>query len=766
MTKSLSPDRIPEIELANAIVRDCAALIVVLDRDGRIVRFNRACEETTGYSANEVIGRRVWDFLLTPEEVEPVKAVFSDLSAGHFPNEHENYWLTKNGNRRLIAWGNTAVLDEVGRVAYVVGTGIDITEARQFEQQVTKLELGIERSGEVIFLTDPDGSIVYVNPTFERVYGYTKEEAIGRTPRILKSGAHEPEVYAKLWSTLLAKQQFTGEIINETKDGSLINVEASANPILDDKDEIIGFLAIQRDVTDRKRTERALQASEERLRKLMENVPEGIAVLAVDGRILYANPAIGRMLGYDVNELVGHKLADFQHPDDRGPAAARVRSLLDSGSGYPSQYRLLRKDQSVIVVDVFSRAIEYEGQTALISTMRDLSERIQLEQQLRQAQKLEAVGQLAGGIAHDFNNLLTVIQANSELAADELAKTERGGLGQLEEIQAAVARGKSLIEKLLTFGREGELRIEVLDLGKVITDFQPTLRRLLPEDIDIHVDCPASLPKIVAGKSSVEQIVMNLCTNARNAMPEGGALLIGLRPANLEMGDWLTPGQTAPGEYVCLSVNDTGIGMGEDVKARLFEPFFTTRRLGEGTGLGMAVVYGLVKQMNGDVRVYSEAGRGTTVEIYLPVAATIPEADETVRPVEPQLEGGNETILLAEDEPAVRRVAQRSLERLGYTVISVADGAEALERYEAGADAIDLVVTDVVMPKRGGKALYAALRERGAQVPFLFTSGYTAGDAGETAKLEPGLPFLPKPWTMSELAGKVREVLDNPRSPT
>jgi PAS domain S-box-containing protein len=767
MTMSKNSEHLPESGLAAAVIRDCAALIVVLDPDGRIVRFNRACERTTGYKAEEAIGKRVWDFLLTPEQVEPVKAVFADLSAGRFPNEYENYWRTKTGERRLVAWGNTAVLGAQGRVAYVIGTGIDVTEARRIEEQLAKFELGIERSGEIVFLTDADGHIFYVNPAFERIYGYLKEEVIGQTPRILKSGAHPPEHYREFWANLLAKQTVRAEIINKTKDGRFITVEASANPVLDAMGEIIGFLAIQRDITDRKRTERALQASEERLRTLMENVPEGVAVLAPDGRILYANPAVGKMLGYDSEQLVGSNVAELQHPNDRGRSAARIRLLFESGLESPSQYRLLHKDGTEVVVEVQPRVIEYEGSTALLSTMRDLTERIKLEQQLHQAQKMEAVGQLAGGIAHDFNNLLTVIQANAELAANEVEVADDDQPVPLAEIRAAVTRGKQLVEKLLAFGRGEELRIEPIDLGQLIREFLPTLRRLLPEHIEIRIETQEELPRILASKTAVEQIMMNLATNARNAMAEGGILHIGLRLTQLEMGDWLVPGQKAPGEFVTMSVSDTGTGMSEEVQARLYEPFFTTRRFGEGTGLGMAVVYGLVKQLEGHVDVFSEVGRGTTVEVALPVAAAADPPDVAAPAEAPEMPHGTETILLAEDEPSLRRAAVRSLERLGYVVLSAADGDEALELFEANADAIDLVVTDVVMPKRGGRGLYAALRERGAEVPFLFASGYTAGAVEESARLDPGLPFLSKPWSLSELAQKVREVLDTPGcSPT
>ncbi len=747
-------------DLATAILEACAALIVVLDRDGRIVRFNRACERLTGFSSQEVVGRAVWDILLQPDEIAAVKGVFADFRAGRFPNEHENYWLTKDGGRRLISWANTAVMDGAGKVEYVISTGLDVTEQRKTEKELASFRFGIERSGEIIFLTDRDGHILYVNPAFEQVYGYSKEEAVGRTPRILKSGLHPRETYTEFWERLLAKETVSVEIINKTKDGRLLTVAGSANPVLDESGDIIGFLAIQRDITDRKKTERALQASEERLRMLMEKVPDGVGVVAPDGRILYTNPAVCAMLGYTAKELAGRQVAELQHPDDRDRAAGRMKALFGGDPEHPSEYRLLHKDGSIITTEVTSRVVDYDGQPAILSTMRDLTERLELEQQLRQAQKMEAVGQLAGGIAHDFNNLLTVVQVNTELVAAKLTDPDTEITADLKELQAAVVRGKNLIEQLIAFSRREELKIEPLDLRTLIADFEPTLRRLLPEHIEIRIDLPDRLPKVVASTGSAEQIVMNLATNARDAMPEGGQLRIGVWPTRLESGDWLAAERTVPGEFVCLAVSDTGVGMEELTQARMFEPFFTTRRSAGGTGLGMAVVYGLVKQLGGHVHVYSEVDQGTTIKVYFPVAAAdVPEeADGPIAAKE--VCGGSETVLVAEDEPALRRAAKRSLERLGYRVLLAADGEEALKVFDAEGGRVDLIVTDIIMPKRGGRALYKALRDRGATVPFLFASGYTAEDVEESGHLDSGLPFLAKPWTLSELARKVREVLD------
>jgi PAS domain S-box-containing protein len=754
------PERNRQPELGGALLEVCTALIVVLDREGRIVRFNRACERLTGYSSEDVEGRAPWDVLIPPAEVDGARAVFADLVAGHVAREHEVAWFTRSGEERRIVWNYDVVTDETGRVAHVLGTGQDITEHRRTEEELTKFRLGIERSGEIIFLTDREGRIVYVNPAFEQAYGYSRDEALGRTPRLLKSGLHDADVYEQLWSSLLSRKVISGELINRTKDGRLLNIEGSANPVLDDDGRIIGFLAVQRDITEWKKTERALRASEERLRTVLDKSPDGVGVVSHEGVILYANPAISAMLGYTNEELVGRRVSEIQHPEDRHRAASRIRELFMGGSERPAQYRLVRKDGSAVTAEITSRTIEYEGERALLSTMRDLTERMQLEEQLRQAQKMEAIGQLAGGIAHDFNNLLTVVQVSAELIGHRLDGRHEEIAPNLNELQAAVNRGKQLIEKLLAFSRREELRIEPLDLRALIANFEPTLRRLLPENIEIRIDVPGGIPNVLANAGSVEQIIMNLATNARNAMSKGGELRIALAPARMETSDPFVAAGAVPARFVCLTVSDTGLGMDEAIRARVFEPFFTTRHTTGGTGLGMAVVYGLVKQLRGSVQVSSAVGVGTTIRVYLPVAAAEAAQEEVeLRPVS-QLRGGSETILLVEDEPALRRAARRSLERLGYRVLLAEDGEQALDFFDGEGEPIDLIVSDIVMPRRSGRGLYMALREGGVDTPFLFSSGYSAGEIGESGSIDPGLPFIAKPWTLDQLARKVREVLD------
>ncbi len=377
---------------------------------------------------------------------------------------------------------------------------------------------------------------------------------------------------------------------------------------------------------------------------------------------------------------------------------------------------------------------------------------------LRQAQKMELVGQVTGGMAHDFNNLLTVILANADLlAADTSGKDARE---ELESLRGAALRGRALVAKLMGFARRSILELKPVDLNAVVDDVTQMLRRLLPESISLAVFRGDGMSKVRADVGAVEQILLNLATNARDAMPGGGTLRIEVYRTHLDRAAY---GWIVPGDYVCLAVGDTGVGMDEAVRRRIFEPFFTTKITGRGTGLGMAMVYGLMKQHGGYVNVYSEPGRGTTVKTYFPHAQTGDQAAPGVSAT-PALRPGTGTVLVVEDEAELRRVAQRVLERAGYTVLVAADGESGLTTYRRHRGAVDLILTDVVMPGMGGKALLDAVRAEGGDVPFLFASGYTASDVRESVLLGQDLPFLHKPWSMQDLLVAVGDVLEKSRS--
>ncbi len=496
-----------------------------------------------------------------------------------------------------------------------------------------------------------------------------------------------------------------------------------------------------------------LEAVETRYLQLFQKT--GAIILIVDtasGHVVDANLAAERYYGWPRSQLVGRPMAQIQQPPSPSGPHDFASRLEDQYFAH-ARHRLASGEERDVTVN--ATGITAAGRQLEFMLISDVTERRVLENQLRQAQKMEAVGQLTGGIAHDLNNILTVVLADADLIAQELT-VETGDLrDDLDDLRSAARRGASMIRKLLSFSRSANLAMVTLDLGEAIGSFVPTLRRLLPESIAIRSGDLAS-GFVKADQVALEQIVLNLATNARDAMRKGGTL-------TLESGTtWLAPTPQKPwlraGQYAYLKVTDTGIGMDERTLAKVFEPFFTTKSPTEGTGLGMAMIYGLVKQHDGFVFVDSRPGGGTSVVMYFPVVPNLDARASEPVSQEPMPSGG-ETILLVEDEDALRRAGHRILERLGYVVLSAHNGQRALEILEEKGEAVDLVITDLIMPKVGGRALYEAARTRRRSIRFLFTSGYAPVGPGEGTPL-PDVPFIQKPWTFDELGRKVREVLD------
>lgn len=477
------------------------------------------------------------------------------------------------------------------------------------------------------------------------------------------------------------------------------------------------------------------------------------AMLITDaaGTVISGNPAAHRLLGRDEVQLAGMTFHDFfSAGTPTGLAGDAWQRLLQDGQ-WRGEGRLL-VGEIVRVLDIAGSAHIMPGRHLI--TVRDITESQQLEAQLRQAQKMEAIGLLTGGMAHDFNNLLTVVLANADLVMEALPPEMDELRDEVSQVIQAATRGTDMVRKLLAFSRRESLERRSVSLAVVLAETQALLVRLLPSTIAIVTDVPPDLPGMHADPGAVQHMLINLATNARDSMPTGGILTMrgGFDPS-VEMAD----GRTSP--MVTITVEDSGRGMSDEVLAHLFEPFYTTKGPGEGTGLGMAMIYGLVQQHAGTIHVQSTVGLGTTVVIALPIAALrvsspTPRATLVVR------DGAMETILLVEDEEMVRRAGRRILEKHGYRVIQAGDGAEALTLLRQHGSEIALVVSDVVMPRMGGRELYASLRDEGFMMPFLFTSGFTDRMSSDTVALDPSVPVLPKPWTWNELTASVRAALD------
>jgi PAS domain S-box-containing protein len=484
--------------------------------------------------------------------------------------------------------------------------------------------------------------------------------------------------------------------------------------------------------------------------------PVGIALLDAQGRTLEMNPALESLLGWADGGLL-----DALDSAERAPAtAALARLCAGEGSGWVRETRLQRADQTGVAVRMHvSASVSSEGVPMAVVLVEDISERKRLEQQLSQAQRIESVGRLAGGIAHDFNNLVTIIRGHTELLLDQMPPDDELR-PDLEDIQRAGERAGALTGQLLAFSRRNVLQPRVLDLNIVVRGMEAILRRTLGEDVALAIDLAADLAAVRADPGQMEQVLLNLAVNARDAMPRGGQLAIRTFERVLDAAFVAGHLGSAPGPHVVVQVQDTGHGMDETTLARIFEPFFTTKEPGKGTGLGLAMSYGIVKQSGGYIEVESEPGRGSTFTIYLPRVDRRAEADARERGPRRRARG-SETVLVVEDETPVRQLAVKILTRRGYTVLDAASGQDALAVARAYPERIDLLLTDVVMPGMGGRELAERIVAEMPSVRVLYTSGYTDDDIVRYGVTEHDAPFLPKPFTPDELGAAVRKALDD-----
>ena len=503
-----------------------------------------------------------------------------------------------------------------------------------------------------------------------------------------------------------------------------------------------------------------LRESEERFRLLIDRSADLIAVFGPAGDIRYISASVEATLGFRPEEMIGRPAFDFVHPDDREEAARTFGVLAESPGGVSRvTMRHVHRDGSFRVLESSGiNLIHVPAIGGIAINSRDVTERRELEEQLSQSQRLESVGRLAGGVAHDFNNILTAILGNTELLATTLPRNAEEQ-EDLEEIMRAALRARDFVQQLLAFARKQVLAPRVLDLNRSVRASERLLRRLLREDIALRLHLAEPLWPMKADPAQLEQVLINLAVNARDAMPEGGTITIETANVDLDADYALTHfGALEPGPHVLLTVSDTGAGMRPEVLAHVFEPFFTTKPRGTGTGLGLATTYGIVKQSGGHIYAYSEPGIGSTFKVYFPRAPQ--PVDEPVAVASAPLRGGGETLLLVEDDPSVSSVAQRFLAHAGYRVLTAATPEAALALEGRFVEPIDLLVTDVVMPGMSGRQVAEELRRRRAGLPVLYVSGYTESAIAQNGIVDAGTWFLPKPFTGAALAAKVREVLD------
>ncbi len=631
--RKLSEDTLKkERDFVSAVVDTVGSLVVVLDRQAHIIRFNRACEQLTGYSSAEVLDLNLLDLLIMPEEQASTRDKFGSLCAGQFPSTFENHWVDRHGNRRAITWSNTALLDADGAVEYVIGTGTDITEQKRSQEQIAEQAALLDKARDAIMVRDLKGKVLFWNNGAERIYGWTRLEAVGRSvDELLYSDSRKFEEANRL---AISEGEWHGELEHLTKDRGTITIEARWTLIRDNEGNPKSVLAINTDITERK----------------------------------------------------------------------------------------------------------------------------MIESQFMRAQRMESIGTLAGGVAHDLNNILAPIMMSidilKELSPDPQAKEI------LDTIDLSAKRGAAIVRQVLSFARglDGQ-RIEVQP-KHLIKDLENIIKDTFPKDIRLQFTIPNDTWTILGDPTQVHQILLNLCVNARDAMPNGGSLVVSTENSVIDEQYAAMNIQAKVGRYVIISVTDSGSGIPQGIRDRIFEPFFTTKELSKGTGLGLSTVMAIVKSHAGVVNVYSEPGKGTTFKVYLPATDTPSEAEDGQAIADSLPRGNGETVLVVDDEASILYITSQTLQAFGYRALTAVNGAAAVAIYAKHQAEIDVVITDMMMPIMDGKATIYALSQINPTIKIVAASGLNANGSEANGAGISLKHFLTKPYTAETLLKTIREILD------
>ncbi|MCI0489110.1 MAG: PAS domain S-box protein [Blastocatellia bacterium] len=618
----------------------------------------------------------------------------------------------------------------------------------------------IEAAPLAVIALDLDLNVTTWNRGAERIFGWSRQEVLGhRTPLVPDERWAEFESYREL--LLRGEPSVAYESRRKKKDGSAVDVSISAAPLPDADGNVNRYMAMIADITERKQMEAALQESEERLARTEEFSLVMVAHAGLDGRWLKVPHKLCELLGRMESELLGHSFKEVTHPDDfKGFWDQCQRLIGGEMRSFDLEKRYVRKDRKVLWVYLNCSIVTdaEDNPVHFLTYIRDITHNKELEEQLAQSQKMEAIGRLAGGVAHDFNNLLTAILGYSQIVRNRLDPTNPLR-SEIEEIEKAGNRAAALTNQLLAFSRRQVIQPKALNLNTVVADVEKMLRRLIGEDIELTLRLDQEIGYVKADLGQIEQIIVNLAVNARDAMPKGGRLAI--ETANVSLDEPYTDihSQIPPGRYVRLAISDTGIGMDKETQLLIFDPFFTTKERGKGTGLGLSTVYGIMKQSDSHITLESEPGRGTAFKLFFPLVETSSEASKTARAKAESVKG-SETILLVEDEEAVRKLARLVLEMNSYSILEASNADEAITLYELHKGAIQLIITDIVMPGKSGGELISSLKLPSSETKILYMSGYTPDAIASRGVLDADVPFLRKPFTPADLTSKVREALD------
>jgi len=748
--------------LYRGLMERAADAIFLLDLDGYFTEANDAVTRNTGFEVNEVIGRHFRSSFETADR-NLAKTAFNSCAQGEAV-EFDCRIRRKNAGPAWFSISIQPIVSPTGNVIGIQGISHNIQERKRFEHRKHReseivLRTILESTADGIIAIDSHDKVMHANTRFINMWGI---------PQSLFRAADATQLYDFMTDQLAEPEAFLACVRNNTANQS----EHHGTVFFDDgrvferfscplvfEDTIEGRVCSYRDITDRTRGERERAL----LLSAIEQAGEAIVITDSGGTIEYVNPAFETVTGFSKDEAIGRdsRILNSHHHDST--FFSELWAAISSGSTWRGRIVNRRKDGSEFTEDVIISPIRHDdGHIAhFIAVKRDVSHEIELEGQLRQAQKMEAVGQLAAGVAHDFNNLLQVIDGHVDLLLMTLDPNDPAR-EDMETVRDATDRAANLTRQLLAFSRQQWIQPIDLDLNRLITDLMKLLRRVIGADIDLRVLQDDDLGLIHADPGQIEQVLVNLCINARDAMPEGGTLII-------ETENLLCPGvgipdglvELKPGPYACLMVNDSGNGIDSGTIDHIFEPFFTTKEVGHGTGLGLATVYGIVQQHQGMITVDSEPGTGTTFKVFLPVVQPEDNEDNSITDGRDESIEGDEMILIAEDEERIRDLTRRVLEQHGFRVLGASDGEEALRLFNEHFEEIQLALIDIIMPKMSGHAVVAGLQEKNPGLPILLTTGFSPTSSSSDFTPAENLHLLRKPYHSHELLKKIREILDN-----
>jgi two-component system cell cycle sensor histidine kinase/response regulator CckA len=735
-----------------------------VDLAGNFTFVNNSLCRIAGYSRHEVIGINNRDYT-SPETAKEMYQIFNRIYRTGEPARIIDYEIfRKDGSRRILEVSASLMMASTGAPIGFRGVVRDVTERNQGEEALRESEERyrslFQNNHAAMLLVDPEtAQIVDANPAACSFYGWSHEEFTRK--RIFDINTLPEEQIFQEIERAKSEQNQHFSFRHRLARGEIVDVEVFSGPITLNGKKLL--YSIVHDITDRKQAIEALRDSEEKYRTALEANPDPVVVYDIEGKVVYFNPAFTRVFGWSLGKRLGKRMDLFVPEENWTETKMMIKRVLAGESFSGIESRRYTKGGKIIPVSISGAVLrDMDGNpVGSVINLRDISQQKNLESQLQHAQKMEAIGTLAGGIAHDFNNLLQAIQGYTELL---LMRKKEGepGFRELGEVIRASKRGAELTQELLTFSRKVESKRKPLDLNQEVGELRQLLERTLPKMIEVGFNLAHDLRPINADSAQLKQVLMNLAVNAKDAMPEGGKIVIETQNVTLDQEFCQKYAEVKPGDYVLLSMADTGHGMEKETLQQIFDPFYTTKEVGKGTGLGLAIVYGIVKNHDGYVMCYSRPGSGTSFRIYLPVSEAATEDEESgellVAKSPPM--GGDETILLVDDEEFIRELGVDVLGQAGYTVLTASNGEQALEVYRNEQPHIDLIILDLIMPGMGGSKCLAELRKINSQARVLIASGYSP-DASTKGTLEAGAAgFINKPYDNKQLLELVRKILD------